>query len=155
MLASAILLVSRLHLRKQRTIRVETVGLNATNAVNRAHNQLIEVTADQQVRLLTQKNLHNAPDDLRDVFVNANLRTQVLDARSCIAKDSVEERLVRLRHFVLVFVLANVVHERLEVIFSVSVFRLQQHLHGFDDGGVLGPTEVCHDLHVKVKKVVS
>ena len=65
--------------------------MNLANAVDNAHDQLVNVSPDKQADFLAESNLNNWPYKLTDFIVDVELRTQILDWLSSYLEDSVEE----------------------------------------------------------------
>ena len=65
--------------------------MNLANAIDNAHDQLVNVSPDKQADFLAESNLNYWPYKLTDFIVDVELRTQILDWLSSYLEDSVEE----------------------------------------------------------------
>ena len=65
--------------------------MNLTNAVDNAHDQLVNVSPDKQANFLAESNLNNWPYKFTDFIIDVELRTQILNGLSSNLEYSVEE----------------------------------------------------------------
>lgn len=93
--------------------------LHFADSVDSAHNQLVEVSLDQQLWLSRKLDLHHQPNLLDNFFRRLQLSSNVRDLLSTELEDSLEKHVVRL-------------HDRV-ALSSFSVFTVNQVLDDFDD----------------------
>ena len=74
-------------------IDLDRIRVNFTYTIDRAHNYLIEMSTNQQVRLLAECDLDNTPNELANLLVYAESLAHVKDGLSCHLKHSIEEHL--------------------------------------------------------------
>jgi hypothetical protein len=73
-----------------------------TNSIDSAHNDLIEVSIDHELWFSGETGLHDDPDLLLDVFLDANQFAQLINPLCHQVQHSLEKHIVRLHdHLVL------------------------------------------------------
>ena len=76
--------------------------LNLTDAINGAHDHLIDYSIDEKVGLSRELDLHDGPDLFSDIIVQGESLAELHDSLSCDLKEPLEKHVVRLKVFILI-----------------------------------------------------